>query len=107
MSCPLGKCQDLDCSNMASCLATSRLLSSRNQQINRALAYQEKEDMSREFTGTYLGFDSKSGHDLIQLPSGGVIRATSISNGLAKPQNPINGVTPMGCLTAFVDRMPR
>lgn len=107
MDCPLGRCQDSGCLNMASCLAEKRTASSRMTQASRAIASQEKQDMAREFTGTYLGFDAKSGQDLIRLPSGGVIRAASVSNGIAKPQSPISGVMPLGSIVAFIDRMPR
>ena len=107
MSCPLGKCQDENCDRMAFCLVEMRSQSSRSANVSKAIASQEKQDMSREFTGTYVGFDSKSGQDLIQLPSGGIIRATSVSNGIAKPQAPISGIIPLGSIAAFVDRMPR
>jgi hypothetical protein len=105
--CPLGKCQDADCDRKSFCLVEMRSQSSRSASVNKAIASQDKQDMSREFTGTYVGFDSKSGQDLIKLPSGGIIRATSVSNGIAKPQAPISGIIPLGSIMAFVDRMPR
>ena len=107
MSCPVRKCQKPDCENLAFCLAETRTLGSRNANVSKAIAQQERQDTAREFAGVYVGFDAKSGNDLIRLPSGGIVRAAPVSNGIAKPESLISGVLPLGSVTAFVDRMPR
>jgi hypothetical protein len=107
MPCPLGRCNDNDCPRGASCLAENRTLANRAVYTQRVVQAQEKSDLSREFTGTYTGFDSKTGEALIQLSGGGVVRARTVSNGLVKLGDRVSGTMPLGGVSAVVDWMVR
>ncbi|MBW4598927.1 MAG: hypothetical protein KME29_04765 [Calothrix sp. FI2-JRJ7] len=107
MICPLGRCNDNNCPRGASCLAEKRALTSRAIYTQRIVEAQEKSDLSREFTGTYAGFDSKTGEALIQLSSGSVVRARTVSNGLVKLGDRVSGTMPLGASSASVDWMVR
>jgi hypothetical protein len=107
MTCPLGRCTDSNCSKSASCLAEKRVTQARSQFTQKKVQAQEKEDLSREFTGTYEGFDAKTGESLIKLTSGSIIRARTTSNGFIKKGDRVSGTMPLGSLSANVDWMPR
>jgi hypothetical protein len=105
--CPLSRCNDNNCPRGASCLAEKRTLQNRAIYTQRVVESQEKQDLSREFTGTYAGFDSKTGEALIKLSSGSIVRARTVSNGLAKIGDRVSGTMPLGGTGAVVDWMVR
>lgn len=107
MTCPLSRCSDPKCDRLAFCLTESRVTQSRSIQVQKISDRQEKTDLTREFTGEYVGFNARSGKDLVRLPSGGVIACDSVSNGIAKVGSRISGVMPLGTGNGIVDRMPR
>ncbi|BDA74338.1 hypothetical protein CAL7716_085040 [Calothrix sp. PCC 7716] len=107
MPCPLGRCNDNNCPRGASCLAERRTLTNRAVYTARVVESQEKTDLSREFTGEYAGYDSKTGEALIKLSSGSIVRARTVSNGLAKIGDKVSGTMPLGSTSAIVDWMVR
>lgn len=107
MTCPLNRCNNASCPRGASCLAEKRTLQNRAIYTQRVVEAQEKADLTREFTGTYAGFDSKTGEALIKLSSGSIVRARSVSNGLAKIGDRVSGTMPLGASSAIVDWMVR
>lgn len=107
MMCPLNRCSNTNCPRAASCLAERRTLTNRAVYTQRVVESQEKTDLSREFTGTYAGYDSKTGEALIQLSSGSVVRARTVSNGMVKVGDKVSGTMPLGATSAVVDWMVR
>lgn len=105
--CPLNRCNDASCPRAATCLAEKRALTSRAVYTQRVVEAQEKSDLTREFTGTYAGYDSKTGEALIRLSSGSIVRARTVSNGMAKIGDKVSGTMPLGASSAIVDWMVR
>ncbi|MEW5857369.1 MAG: hypothetical protein AB1861_08310 [Cyanobacteriota bacterium] len=105
MSCPFNGCPNSDeCPSLTLCLAQNRVQSSRSIQHSRAIASQTAADNSREFGGSSVGYDCKSGEVLIREQGGGIVRAQGNSNG-AMPSR-VSASRPLGSSRAVADWMP-
>ncbi|MBD1878380.1 hypothetical protein [Coleofasciculus sp. FACHB-T130] len=105
MGCPFNGCGDSnECPNLSLCLAQNRVQASRSIGHARAIASQTSVDNSREFGGSSVGYDCKSGEVLIREPAGGIVRAQGNSNG-AMPSR-VSASRPLGSSRAIADWMP-
>ena len=79
----------------------------RLQRQQQAYVDRATQDDRRPISGTCLGYDAEAVGYRIQIPGGGIIRASSLTNGATATGTRLRVNTARGSVLATINGMPR